>query len=140
LQSEGLSQAALDPVADHGRPDGARNSEPDAGACGRPAGFARLAEGGEQRTGDAESVIINMPEIGGAQDPGRPGEASLAAGGISRRERGGRLFRRSRSACAVRERAAATAPPGRPWSPSWSEIRASWRAFDYSVETFFWAC
>ncbi len=159
VQTERFAQAALDAVAKNRFSDRSRHGEPDARAqlflwscagqacacfcfgraCVCRIRLARLAEGGEQRAGDAESVIINMPEIGGAENPGRPRKGSLAAGGSSRRARSGRFFRRSRSACGAPGRGAVRAPPGRPWSPSWSEIRASWRAFDCSVVAFFWA-
>ena len=80
MQAERLTKAALDPVAGHRLADRAWNGEAQAGAgCGCGV-FARPAKGGEQRTGDAESVIIDKPEIGGAENPGRPGKGSSAAG------------------------------------------------------------
>ena len=94
MQTEGFAQAALDAVADHCIAQSARDGEPDSRTnlgrrtiftrpsswrvFARPSSwrvfarlcfwrvFARLAEGCEQRTGDAESVIINVPEIGRA--------------------------------------------------------------------------
>ncbi len=82
VQPEGLAETALDPVAHHRLTDRARNGEAQTRpqnhcAIGAPVwriAFARPAKGGEQRTGDAESVIIDEPEIGGAQNPGRPGK------------------------------------------------------------------
>ena len=74
MQAEGFAQAALDSIADHRFTDGSRDGEPDARAefrvCLAGIDLARLAEGGKQWTGDAESVIIDMPEVGGAENPG----------------------------------------------------------------------
>src|SRR5579862_2003583 len=154
VQPEGFAKTALDSISDHGFADRARHCEaqtgptfPRGGVQGRD--FARPAKGGEQRTGDAESVIIDKPEIGGAQNPGGPGKVERPAlwfnprfsptVWVRRRGLRGRLFHRSRSACGGREPGAAPAPPGHPCSSFSREIRASWRAYDCSVETFSWA-
>lgn len=66
MQAEGFAQTAFDAVADHGSAESARNGESNARARLQCGLTACLAEGGEQRAGDAESVIINMPEVGRA--------------------------------------------------------------------------
>ena len=139
MQTECLAKPALDAIPNDRSSDCTRDCKANPGTIRRSGIFARPAKGGEQGTGDAEAVIINKPEIGGAKYPGRPGKGAPAAG-VSRPWRNGRLFRHSPSAYAGREPAAAPAPPGRPCFPSWRENRVSWRACDCWVETFFSAC
>src|ERR1700683_2028205 len=144
VQPEDFAETALDSVADHSFADRARNGEAQAGSQFHRCAFARPAKGGEQRTGHAESVIINKPEIGGAQNPGGPGKVERSTlwfnpsvwfsptVWVRRSGLRGRLFHRSPSACGGREPGAAPAPPGRPCSSFLREIHASWRAYDCS--------
>ena len=131
MQPEGFPEPALDSITDHRSAHGTRKGEPQPRAnIGRRL-RTRPAEGGEQRTGNAEALVIDETEFGGAQDPGRPGKRPQRIGRISWRWNSERLFRRSRSVCAGPARGAATVPPGRLCSSCAPGIRASWRACDY---------
>jgi hypothetical protein len=80
VQPERFPNAALDPVADHGSADRSRYRESQTGgASGRVR--TRQTKGGEQRTGEADTVIIDGSEFGRAQDPRSVRKLQRAAGG-----------------------------------------------------------
>jgi hypothetical protein len=69
MQAKCLSKPSFDTVTYDGSSDGAGDGEPQPrpGCRSRP----RPAKGSEQRAGDAKALVIDEPEFGGAQDPGR---------------------------------------------------------------------
>ncbi len=81
---ECLSQTPLDPIADHRVADRAGNSETKPWPESRRVVRTGPAKGGEEGTGDAESLVINKPELGRAQNSRRPGKGALALVGINR--------------------------------------------------------
>ncbi len=72
MQAEGLAESALDSIAYDGSANGARDGEPQPRTTFRNGFGTRPAKGGEQRAGDAEALVIDKPEFGGAEHPGRP--------------------------------------------------------------------
>lgn len=83
-QPECLSKAPLDAIPHDRAANGARNGKPKPGAKSCRIAGAGPAKGGEERTGDAESLVINEPEVGRAQNSRRPGKRALAFVGINR--------------------------------------------------------
>lgn len=101
MQAEDFAQAPLDAIANHGASDRARHGNPQSSAVRwrglsplrfRPT-YARPAKRGEQRTGDAEALVISSSEVRGAQDPCTSRKSKLGpAGGFNWRSE--RLFHR----------------------------------------------
>jgi hypothetical protein len=77
MEPERLPHPPLDPVTVHGLSDSLGDGKTQARGL-RSTGFSRpsQAEGREQRAGDAEALVINRSEIGGAKNPGRPGKGA----------------------------------------------------------------
>jgi len=91
MQPEGRAQPPLDSITDNRSAQRLWYGEPDPYACS--IAFAPQAKRGEQRTGYSGTVIIDRPEIGGAQNARRPRERLLAAG-AGFNGSSGQLFRR----------------------------------------------
>ena len=80
VQPERFPNAPFDPVADHRSADRARDGKPQPS---RVPGRVRVcqAKGREQRTGEADTVIIDGSEFGSAQNPRSVRKRERAAGG-----------------------------------------------------------
>lgn len=93
VEAKGFAQTALDAVAVDRAADGSRDGEAEAGAgwAGSGSGIASEAEGREEGTGDAETMVIDESKVGGAKDPAGAREQQRGAILLWRT---GRLFRR----------------------------------------------
>ena len=96
MEAKGFAEAALDAIAVDGGADGSRDGEAQAGTgrgvrSGNIRLLARQAEGREEGTGDAETMVINESKVGGAKDPAGAREQPRGAILLWRT---GRLFRR----------------------------------------------
>ena len=76
---ERFAKPSLDPVARHRFSDcpGNRESETDTFSGRSP----RQTKRREQRAGEAKAIVIDLSEIGRAQDPGRSWKKKRTAGG-----------------------------------------------------------
>lgn len=90
VESKGLAEAAFDPVAVDGAAHGSRDGEAQARAEHLRT-FAGKAECREQGAGDAETMVIDKSEVGGAKDPAGARKGQRSASLLWRT---GRLFRR----------------------------------------------
>jgi hypothetical protein len=72
MEAERFAESALNTIADDGSADSTRDGESQPRTAFRNGFGTRPAKGGEQRAGDAEALVIDKPEFGGAENPGRP--------------------------------------------------------------------
>jgi len=78
MLTERLAQPALDAVAYHRFSDRSRNRKPEADTfSGRSS---RQTERREQGAGKTKAIVIDLSEIGRAQDPGRSRKKKRTAG------------------------------------------------------------
>lgn len=91
MEAKRFADAALDAVTNHRAAKCSGTSEADSDAIGFRS---RQTKCREQRTGNADAVVINESKIGGSQNPARTRKRDPAAGGFRRPWQSERLFRR----------------------------------------------